>query len=101
MKSMTNKNFFRALYEGYYGNDDCRYDWRRYLACVYIANNGKVEQFDIERSVNKFKTINCRMPIEKYREIVKSNPSLYAKYLMECDHYLRSQSSRYVAIYGR
>lgn len=100
------KNFFMAYFEMYYGNDDVRYDWMRYLVCVYIKNNGNVEKFDRQRSKEKFNKLlsdpdGSKKLFATYKNLTSENNDIYAQFLKECDKYLSKQSSRYRCIYAK
>lgn len=89
----------------YYGNDDVRYDWMRYLVCVYIKNNGNVEKFDRQRSIEKFNKLlldpDCSKKLfATYKKMTSENNDVYARFLKECDRYLNKQGDEYRAIYA-
>ena len=100
------KNFFMAYFEMYYGNDDVRYDWMRYLVCVYIKNNGNVEKFDRQRSIGKFNKLLSDLDGSKklfatYKNLTSENNDIYAQFLNEREKYLNKQGSEYRLIYAK
>ena len=100
------KNFFMAYFEMYYGNDDVRYDWMRYLVCVYIKNNGNVEKFDRQRSKEKFNKLlfhpdGSKKLFATYKNLTSENNDVYAQFLKEREKYLSKQDSEYRLIYAK
>lgn len=99
------KKFLTAYFEMYYGNDDVRYDWMRYLVCVYIKNNGNVEKFDRQRSIGKFNELlsnpdGSKKLFATYKNLTSENNDVYAQFLNEREKYLNKQGSEYRAIYA-
>lgn len=100
------KKFLTAYFEMYYGNDDVRYDWMRYLVCVYIKNNGNVEKFDKQRSIEKFNKFlpdpDCSKKLfATYKNLTSENNDVYAQFLKEREKYLNKQGSEYRLIHAK
>ena len=102
-------NFFCAYYETFKGNDFLKNDWRRYLAIVYIVNNGDVKNFNCQRSLAKFYTFVSNTEYAKKVErklasIIRSREGvefdLYSKFAHARESYLDAQGDKYRYIYS-
>ena len=97
--------YFEMYFEMYYGNDDVRYDWMRYLVCVYIKNNGNVEKFDRQRLIGKFNELlsdpdGHKKLFATFKNLTSENSDVHAQFRNEREKYLNKQSSRYRCIYS-
>ena len=59
--------FIRAYCQGFHGSYD-EQDWRAYLIIVYVKANGNVKQFNLDRSIEKFKNA-CKQGF-RFQDIV-------------------------------
>ena len=102
-------NFCKAYFEAFHGNNDLKYDWRRYLSMVYIRNNGDVKTFDFSRSLKKFYTLitndtSAKRLRNTLASIIRSHTGtefvLYSEFANERESYLNAHGDRYRYIYA-
>lgn len=99
MKNFYNEQLFKWYCEEYFGNDDLRYNWKRFVTIMYVLHPN--HEWTHEELITRFKKAVETLKGDCTKILVAKIKSLdTSKFHAKLNEYFSHQSNRYFYIYG-